>query len=218
MSHDPQARAERDLELDPRIDSPGREGLTGSTRASAYERLREPGDVTLAPDERPMEQQPQWRQDFPVDWPRDHYVARRDFTKFLVLTSGAFAVGQGWIAAKSTRRKRSPLPAPKRIAALADLALGSAAVFDYPGEHDPCLLIRTEDGELLAYSQKCTHLSCAVVPRLAEGVIHCPCHEGYFDLQTGRNIAGPPPRPLTRIGLELRGEDVYAVSVERRIV
>ncbi|HTM18966.1 MAG TPA: Rieske (2Fe-2S) protein, partial [Kofleriaceae bacterium] len=98
-------------------------------------------------------------------------------------------------------------------AALADLPPGTATTFAYPGEHDPCLLIRTRDGELLAYSQKCTHLSCAVVPRIDEGVIHCPCHEGFFDLRTGRNIAGPPPRPLPRIDLEVVGGEVFAVSI-----
>ena len=67
---------------------------------------------------------------------------------------------------------------------------------------------------LVAYSQSCTHLSCAVVPRVAEGVLHCPCHEGYFDLRTGRNIAGPPPRPLPRIELVVEGQDVYAVGVQ----
>jgi Rieske Fe-S protein len=74
------------------------------------------------------------------------------------------------------------------------------------------------DGSLLAYSQSCTHLSCAVVPRLTEGVLHCPCHDGYFDLKTGRNIAGPPPRPLPRIELDVDGDDVYAVGVDRRTV
>lgn len=38
--------------------------------------------LTLAPDDKPLEEQPEWRRDFPFDWPKDHYVARRDFTKF----------------------------------------------------------------------------------------------------------------------------------------
>jgi Rieske Fe-S protein len=89
-------------------------------------------------------------------------------------------------------------------------------VFHYPGEHDACLLVRLGDRDLVAFGQKCTHLSCAVIPRPAENVFHCPCHEGYFDLRTGRPIAGPPPRPLPRITLELRGRDVYATGVELR--
>ena len=91
--------------VDIRIDTPGREGLTGTTPASIYKPLRDPEQVTIPPDGRPLEQQPQWRQDFPIDWPQDHYVARRDFTKFMVLTSFAFVVGQCWIVFENWRRR-----------------------------------------------------------------------------------------------------------------
>jgi len=174
---------------------------------------RDPDDVTVAPDGRPMEEQPRWRQDFAIDTPEANFVARRDFTKFLVLTSGAFVAGQAWIAAKSLVRDRRPKPGRMRIASLAALPAGSATMFAYPGDHDPCLLIRMHDGKLLAYSQKCTHLSCAVIPEIDQGILRCPCHEGIFDLATGRNIAGPPPRPLPIIELEVIGDDVYAVGV-----
>jgi nitrite reductase/ring-hydroxylating ferredoxin subunit len=213
MSDDPQDRFEQALALDPRLDSAAREGLAGTARTGVYEPTRDPEDVTRAPDGRPLEAQPQWRKDFPIDAPRDHYVARRDFTKFLVLTSGAFVAGQAWIAAQELVRERRPAHPRARVASLRDLPVGGAASFAYPGEHDRCLLLRPEAGVLLAYSQACTHLSCAVVPRLAEGVLHCPCHEGYFDLRTGRNIAGPPPRPLPRIDLEVVGDEVFAVGV-----
>lgn len=205
-------------ELDPRLDSPEREGLTGTARGGVYEPARDPETVTRPPDARPMSEQPRWRQDFSVDWPQDHYVARRDFAKFVVLTSGAFVLGQGWIAAESLIRSRRPAPPRLRVASLSELAPGSATVFRYPAEDDPCLLIRMPDGELVAYSQKCTHLSCAVVPHVEEGVIHCPCHEGYFDLATGTNIAGPPPRPLPVIELEIEGDEVYAVRVRTRTI
>jgi Rieske Fe-S protein len=79
------------------------------------------------------------------------------------------------------------------------------------------VLIRLADKELVAYSQKCTHLSCAVIPRPERGDIHCPCHEGYFDLRTGRPTAGPPPRPLPRITLDVRGRDIYATGIESRM-
>jgi Rieske Fe-S protein len=216
MSRDPQRRFEQDLALDPRLDSESREGLTGTAPAGLYERERYPDQVTVPPAAEPDSEQPRWRTDFSIDWPQDQYVARRDFAKFLVLTSGAFVAGQGWIAAQSLVRSRRPAPTRQRVASLRDLPPGSVTTFDFPDEHDACLLIRTEDGALLAYSQKCTHLSCAVVPDLAEGVLRCPCHEGYFDLRTGRNIAGPPPRPLPKVELEVEGDDVYAVAVIRR--
>lgn len=218
MAHDPQARFEHDRAIDPRLDSPEREGLTGTARGDIYEPTRDPEDVTLPPDQRPRHEQPRWRQDFAIDWPEDNFIARRDFVKFLVLTSGAFVAGQAWIAAHAlVRRNRTP-PGRLRIGALSTTPLGSATMFAYPGEHDPCLLIRARDGKLLAYSQKCTHLSCAVVPMLDEGVLRCPCHEGIFDLATGRNIAGPPPRPLPAIELDVVGDDIFATGVKERTV
>jgi nitrite reductase/ring-hydroxylating ferredoxin subunit len=204
--------------IDPRIDSPAREGLTGTTRAGIYELALEAEDITVAPDGAPPDQQPRWRHDFPIDWPADQYVARRDFGRFLVLTSGAFVAGQAWIAARHLVRANRPPPPRIRIAALDAIPVRSATVFVYPGPEDRCLLIRPDEQTLVAFSQLCTHLSCAVVPRLDEGVLHCPCHEGYFDLYTGRNIAGPPPRPLPRILLEVVGNDVFATGVEERSV
>jgi nitrite reductase/ring-hydroxylating ferredoxin subunit len=186
--------------------------------AGDAERARDPLELTVAPDHRPLDEQPQWRKDFPIDWPLDHYVSRRDFAKYLVLTSGAFVVGQGWIAALDTAKRRRDAPPRLRVASLRDVPIGGAIVFTYPTEDQKCLLIRPEAGVLVAFSQACTHLSCAVVPRVADGVIHCPCHEGYFDLLTGRNIAGPPPRPLPRIELDVRGDDVFAVGIVERTV
>jgi nitrite reductase/ring-hydroxylating ferredoxin subunit len=217
MAHDPQSRFEEDLTLDPLVGSPGREGLTGTARAGLYDEERDPEEVTVAPDHRPMSEQPEWRRDFPIDWPVDQLVARRSFAGFLVLTSGGFVVGQGWIAAQDLIRKGRPPPPRRKIASLGDVPVGAALMFNYPGDHDPCLLLRPDESTLVAYSQSCTHLACAVVPKMEEGVLHCPCHAGYFDLRTGKNIAGPPPRPLRKIELEIQGEDVLAVGVEERM-
>src|SRR5690348_1962168 len=109
---DPSAR------LDPLIDSPGREGLTGTTPATVYKPLPVRDQITLPPDGRPHEVQPAWRKDFPIDWPQDQYVARRDFAKFMVLTSLAFAVGQVWIGIQNFVRRRAGKPAIARIASL----------------------------------------------------------------------------------------------------
>ena len=176
----------------------------------------DPDVLSVPPDGRPLQQQPAWRQDFPIDWPQDQYVERRDFVKFLTLMSLAFTVGQFWIAGQNWLRKRQGLDEMRRIASTANLAVGATLVFDYPAQHDSCVLIRLSESEFVAYSQKCTHLSCAVIPRPEQGVIHCPCHEGVFDLRTGRQLAGPPPRPLPRILLEIHGDDIYATGVETR--
>lgn len=173
---------------------------------------------TIAPDGRPMAQQPAWRNDFPVDAVQEQYVERRDFMKFMVLTSLALAVGQLWILWQSWWRRLRGQPGARPIASLKALPVGGVLTFAFPGPHDDCFLVRTRGDVLLAYSQKCTHLSCAVVPRVDEGVIHCPCHEGLFDLQTGRPIAGPPRRPLPIIHVEVRGSRIFATGVEERTV
>lgn len=189
--------------------------LTGSTDGP-FGAIGE--EITRAPDGRPAESQPAWRRDFPIDLPQAQYIERRDFMKFMVLTSGAFTTGQLWIGLENWWRRRRGRPAVRRIAALEDLAAGQAVVFAYPGEHDTCIAVRLNDGTLAAYGQKCTHLSCAVVPQLDAEELHCPCHEGRFDARSGRPLAGPPRRPLSRIALEVRGTEVYATDVEWRTV
>jgi Rieske Fe-S protein len=202
--------------LDPRIDTPAREGLTGTAPADLYAPAADREEITIAPDFRPAEVQPDWRRDFPIDWPQDAYVERRDFMKFLVLTSFAMTVGQFWIAGQNWLRRRQGAPEIRRIASIGDVAVGGTLTFRYPGEHDACVLVRLGDAELVAYSQKCTHLSCAVIPRPDRGVLHCPCHEGFFDIRTGQVTAGPPPRPLPRILLDVRGGAIYATGVDWR--
>ena len=171
----------------------------------------------LTPDGRPPDEQPKWRKDFPIDTAQDNYVARRDFTKFMVLISGSFVAGQGWIALKTLKGKRADGGA-RAIARVDEIAVGQAAMFSYPEEHDTCLLVRAGEDEFLAYSNKCSHLACAVTPEFETGRLLCPCHHGSFDLATGRPLAGPPRRPLNRIILEVRDGTIYATGVEERTV
>jgi Rieske Fe-S protein len=192
--------------------------LTETTPANMFRPVQAAEQVTIAPDWRPMEDQPTWRTDFPIDWPQDHYVERRDFMKFMVLTSLAFTAGQLWIGVENWRRRRRGHAELVRLASLSDVPIGAIQTFAYPTEHDPCVLVRRDERTLLAYSQKCTHLSCAVLPQIDEGVIRCPCHEGFFDLASGRPIAGPPRRPLSIVHLQIRGNEIFAAGVEDRTV
>jgi Rieske Fe-S protein len=138
--------------------------------------------------------------------------------KFMVLTSLAFTVGQFWIAAQNIWRRRRGAPERMRLASVNDIPIGTTRTFAYPTEHDPCILVRPDGRTFVAYSQKCTHLSCAVVPRVEDGVIRCPCHEGLFDLATGRPIAGPPRRPLSLVRLDIRANEIFATGVAHRTV
>lgn len=203
---------------DPRIEPPGGEGPSGPTPPSADATPPDSEIMTVPPDGRALDDQPPWRRDFPVDWPQDHYVARRDFVKFLTLTSFAFVVGQAWIVVQNLWRRARGLPAAAKIRALDSIEPGSVVTFEYPAAGDAAVLVRARDGSLVAYGQECTHLSCAVIPRPEAGMLECPCHAGWFDLGTGRPVAGPPRRPLARILLDVRKGDVWAVGVERRTV
>lgn len=94
--------------------------------------------------------------------------------------------------------------APLRVHQLAADAEGKwPAPFNFNGK--PCLLIRTPDGEVRAFNAVCTHTDCTVQYKPGEGVISCACHNGKFDL-AGNQISGPPPRPLDRYEVNLRGK------------
>ena len=207
---------ERRDPIDAQINTPGREGLAGTAPANLYAAALEREQITIPPDFGPPEAQPAWRQDFPIDWPQDQYVERRDFVKFMVLTSAAFTLGQVLIGLQNWYRKRAGEQPLRRVASIDDVAIGDALTFSYPDEHGQCLLVRLAADDFVAFNQKCTHLSCAVIPRPAEGIFYCPCHEGRFNLRTGVPTAGPPRRPLTRVVLEIRGRDIYAVGIEER--
>jgi len=155
---------------------------------------------------------PRWRQDFPIHWENDHYVTRRELAKFLTLGSGLLVGASALVAIVG--RLRQPEPTRTRLDGAAALAPGDSLLFRYPTEKDPCILLRHHDGRLLAYSQVCTHLSCAVVHRPDRGGLFCPCHQGVFSSAEGVPTAGPPTRRLPRIRLEEQAGEVYAVGVE----
>ncbi len=175
----------------------------------------DPDEITIPPDGRPLEEQPKWRQDFPVDWPEDQYITRRDFVKFLILTSGAFATGQLWLLARSLLRRREQ-PGRREVARVEEVPVGGSLIFEYPENSPARLLVRVDEETFVAYEQQCTHLTCPVIADVAASELHCPCHEGIFDLLSGRPLAGPPRRPLARVNLEVDGGAVYATSLEPR--
>src|SRR5262249_40183896 len=112
------------------------------------------------------------------------------------------------------RRARPAAYPAVSLGTASSLAPGSARLFRYPTDEDPCILAREKNGELQAYSQVCTHLSCAVVYKPEQETFVCPCHHGTFTVNEGLPIAGPPTRRLPRIKLEQRGDEIFAVGVE----
>jgi len=71
----------------------------------------------------------------------------------------------------------------------------------------PVILIRTANDEVRAFSATCTHLDCTVQFRKDFGMIWCACHNGKYDLN-GRNVSGPPPRPLDEFRVLIQGDEI----------
>ena len=101
-------------------------------------------------------------------------------------------------------KKKIPLPkaVTMAMAEVEKLAPNSAVYFKYG--RLPGVLLKTEAGELRAFSAKCTHLDCIVQYKPDTKQFFCACHEGYFN-DTGINTAGPPPRPLDVFELKEEG-------------
>jgi cytochrome b6-f complex iron-sulfur subunit len=91
-----------------------------------------------------------------------------------------------------------------------DVAPNTGTIFKFGVE--PGLLVRTAEGELRAFSARCTHLNCTVQYDPAEKLIVCACHNGQFDLN-GKNIAGPPPKPLPVFNVNVRGDEIIVSRI-----
>jgi cytochrome b6-f complex iron-sulfur subunit len=141
----------------------------------------------------------------------EHVVdtSKRDFLKY-ILTGGVAA----WAAAvlypillylkppKQGEVAVSSVSAGK----LADIEKDSGAIIRFGDT--PVILIHTPEGKLRAFSATCTHLDCTVQYRKDMGMIWCACHNGRYDL-SGRNIAGPPPRPLNEYRVVVQNGEVF---------
>lgn len=156
---------------------------------------------------------PLWQDEFSVFTADERYVNRRQFTKFLTLTSFAMLVGNLWILVKSWFHRSQTFPR-QAVAALDEVPVGGIKIFAYPTADDPCILVRTASDSFVAYSQKCTHLSCAVYYEPGQSRLACPCHQGYFAIADGAVLQGPPRRPLPRVALERKDGQLVAVRME----
>jgi len=91
-------------------------------------------------------------------------------------------------------------------AKLTELKPNSGKIFRFGNR--PGLLIYTASGEYRAMSAVCTHLSCTVQYRDDLRQVWCACHNGKYDLN-GRNVSGPPPRPLEAFEVQVRGDEIF---------
>lgn len=148
-----------------------------------------------------MNVDPAWKSDFPIRRSAESRVTRRQFARFACCSAAVF--GATWLAkGKLFAPRVAALPA--FVARIEEIPVGGTKLFRYPTEDDPCILIRLAPDRFAAYSQSCTHLRCPVHFNPEKNLLVCPCHEGFFSVEDGRVVAGPPRRPLPRLSVEIR--------------
>lgn len=165
----------------------------------------EPGSADADASSTATRDDPRWRRDFPYTAAGEEAVARRDFTRYLVGASGAVAMSTVGIAVWSESSEPDQ-GRPRPVVPAADLPEGASHLFRFPTGGDPAIVVHRAGGEVVAYSQKCTHLGCVVYWDAEDDELVCPCHDGVFDPSTGDPIAGPPDRALPRIETEVRDD------------
>lgn len=154
--------------------------------------------------------------DFPIDRVEAEHVSRREFAKFLCLVSGGLAVGSAWVAVKERLFPPFRIQGEVFVCNTDAVPVGATHPFRVEGSATPYILIRPSRDEWFAYEQKCTHLSCAVFYSPKDDKIQCPCHNGWFDARSGSVLQGPPPRPLPRLEVILRGDRVFVAESAAR--
>jgi Rieske Fe-S protein len=153
----------------------------------------------------------EWRDEFPYPWREDDLVSRRDLLRFLVGGTGALFVATSALAIIGNLPTGSNVR-PVEIGRVEELGENGWKVFNFPDQYAQGIVINLPGKGLVAYSDVCTHLSCAVLYTGDGKHLHCPCHDGLFDAATGEVLAGPPIRPLPIIQLAVDNGFIYAVK------
>ena len=135
--------------------------------------------------------------------------SKRDFLKF-ILSGGLLALA-GSIFYPILSYLKPPKQAEVEVSSvkagkLSEIENESGQIIKFGNK--PVILIRSSSGDLRAFSATCTHLDCTVQYRKDFGMIWCACHNGKYDL-SGRNVSGPPPRPLDEYRVVVQGEEVF---------
>lgn len=144
---------------------------------------------------------------------RESRITRRTFCNRTLLTSAAVVVAGSKGAGQREQQQNLLAYPPLKIEGAERVMPGSYLYFEYPKANNPAVLLRTMDGQVLAYSRKCAHLGCSVDYDTSARCLTCPCHRGIYDSRNGYVMLGPPPKPLDQIVLQVRaGGEVWAVG------
>ena len=140
--------------------------------------------------------------------PLEQPTSRRNILNYLLGTGGVatlaailYPIARFMIPPRIVESSASSVSAAK----VSELKPNLGKIFKFGSK--PGILIQTPGGEYRAFSAICTHLDCTVQYRPDEKLIWCACHNGRYDL-TGKNISGPPPRPLEEFKVNVRGDEI----------
>jgi len=135
----------------------------------------------------------------------------QDRRTFLKLAAGAVGVGYaGLVGYPVYRYVASPVEDAAAVGAVKEVTLAPEAaslpkntsmMFKFGTQ--PAMLIHHDDDTWTALTAVCTHLGCTAGYDPVKKHIFCPCHGGTYDAHTGANVAGPPPKPLTKYAVKI---------------
>ncbi|MBU3067285.1 bifunctional 3-phenylpropionate/cinnamic acid dioxygenase ferredoxin subunit [Nocardia sp. NEAU-G5] len=93
------------------------------------------------------------------------------------------------------------------ICPLASLPRGEARRVD---TSPPIAVFHTEDGEVFAVDDTCTHQDASLADGWVEGCeVECPLHASKFDLRTGAVDAPPAKLPVRTHRVEIRNGTIH---------
>lgn len=138
-------------------------------------------------------------------------LPRRDFLNIAIGgTSAAFAVTAGRAVARFVEPPAHPAVGQTVVGKLEEFPIG--AVKTVLVNERPVLVFRDTNGQFRAFSALCTHLQCVVRYVAERSQIECPCHGGVYSLD-GLNVAGPPPRPLEELAVNVTDDAVIVSAI-----
>ncbi len=133
-------------------------------------------------------------------------MRRRTFLKsVLALLSSTAAVSFGYPMLRFLEPAAIKSAKIKFEIKKSEIPIGEAK--DIVFNNKPVIIINRPKKGYIALSRVCTHLGCLVEYDRGKNILLCPCHAGTFNME-GNVISGPPPRPLQRFPLELKGENI----------
>ncbi len=148
---------------------------------------------------------------------RDEQIpaTRRDFLSALIKVWGVLTVVPfGTVVTKflSPVKDSDIVRETMKVAMVSEIAENSAKIVRF--NKDPVIVVHTMGGQFKAFSARCTHLGCVVQFKGDEGLPHfdCNCHGSQFDM-SGKNIAGPAPRPLLPLKVTIEESSVLVTKV-----